>query len=226
MSVPRFTVFLSEAVADESRSARRVIVHPDILKTLKLCSGDVIALSQGDNGSAKKVRNSGTGNPLPLERLIFPWMTGLRGWGPVAVYRRFTEWQVPRREMVMSRVAKLDPVIMGIFSLQLSCYLLHCSLRRALRKVTRSNFFPYTEKTPTRITRPCHHFVMPKEPDTFVCAKFPEDRPSMLRPILLTPGSAEIGLQFYCANILVSVATTATMGRCGWHANPFQMHVI
>ncbi|KAF8133361.1 P-loop containing nucleoside triphosphate hydrolase protein [Boletus edulis] len=54
MAVPRFTVSLSEAVEGESRSAKRVIVHPDNLKTLKVCSGDVIALSQADNGNAKK----------------------------------------------------------------------------------------------------------------------------------------------------------------------------
>ncbi|KAG8214815.1 P-loop containing nucleoside triphosphate hydrolase protein [Butyriboletus roseoflavus] len=54
MSVPRFTVSLSEAVEGESRCAKRVIVHTDSLKAIKLCSGDVIALSQGDNGSAKK----------------------------------------------------------------------------------------------------------------------------------------------------------------------------
>ncbi|KAG6375937.1 P-loop containing nucleoside triphosphate hydrolase protein [Boletus reticuloceps] len=54
MAVPRFTVSLSEAIEGESRSAKRVIVHPDNLKTLKVCSGDVIALSQADNGNAKK----------------------------------------------------------------------------------------------------------------------------------------------------------------------------
>ncbi|KIK98539.1 hypothetical protein PAXRUDRAFT_9477 [Paxillus rubicundulus Ve08.2h10] len=51
MPVARFTVSLAEA---ESRSAKRVIIHPDRLKALKLCSGDVIALSRVDDGSAKK----------------------------------------------------------------------------------------------------------------------------------------------------------------------------
>lgn len=108
MTVPRFTVSLSEALEGESRSAKRVIVHPDSLKALKLCSGDVIALSQGDNGSAKKVRNDGAGNPLPLPPWYFrktyfpPDVTGLCSWGPVAVYRRFTERRVSRRTLVMS----------------------------------------------------------------------------------------------------------------------------
>ncbi|KAG9315516.1 P-loop containing nucleoside triphosphate hydrolase protein [Chiua virens] len=54
MSTPKFTVSISEVAEGESRSAKRVIVHPDSIKTLKLCSGDVIALSQADNGNAKK----------------------------------------------------------------------------------------------------------------------------------------------------------------------------
>ncbi|KAF8549749.1 AAA family ATPase [Imleria badia] len=54
MSIPRFTASLSEAAEGESRSAKRVIIHPDNLKALKLCSGDVIALSQVDNGNAKR----------------------------------------------------------------------------------------------------------------------------------------------------------------------------
>jgi len=64
MAAPRFTVSLSEVAEGESRSAKRVIVHPDSLKTLKLCSGDVVALSQVDNGNAKKVRKGGAGNTL------------------------------------------------------------------------------------------------------------------------------------------------------------------
>ncbi|KAF8838488.1 AAA-domain-containing protein [Paxillus ammoniavirescens] len=51
MPAAKFTVSLAEG---ESRSAKRVIIHPDSLKTLKLCSGDVIALSLANNGSAKK----------------------------------------------------------------------------------------------------------------------------------------------------------------------------
>ncbi|KIJ14936.1 hypothetical protein PAXINDRAFT_155829 [Paxillus involutus ATCC 200175] len=51
MPVARFTVSPAEG---ESRCAKRVIIHPDSLKTLKLCSGDVIALSLADNGNAKK----------------------------------------------------------------------------------------------------------------------------------------------------------------------------
>ncbi|KIJ60305.1 hypothetical protein HYDPIDRAFT_117401 [Hydnomerulius pinastri MD-312] len=54
MSVTKFTVALYEAAEGESRAARRVIVHADSLKTLRLCSGDVVALSQADNGNAKK----------------------------------------------------------------------------------------------------------------------------------------------------------------------------
>ncbi|KAF9220516.1 AAA-domain-containing protein [Gyrodon lividus] len=54
LSITRFTVSLSEAAEGEFRAAKRVIIHPDSLKTLKLCSGEVVALSQADNGSAKK----------------------------------------------------------------------------------------------------------------------------------------------------------------------------
>lgn len=66
VSLPRFTVSLSDIGEGESRSVKRIIVHPDSLKALKLCSGDVIALSQGDNGNAKKVRNGKGGIMLSL----------------------------------------------------------------------------------------------------------------------------------------------------------------
>lgn len=112
---------------------------------------------------------------------------------------------------------------MGFSSLQLSCYLLLCSLRRALRKVARSKFFPCMEKPSIRTTRSWYHCVMPKKPDTFVCGKFPKGQVRVLRPKFLALGNAGIGSQFCCANILVSATPTATVDRCGWHANLFRM---
>ncbi|EGO23346.1 hypothetical protein SERLADRAFT_438665 [Serpula lacrymans var. lacrymans S7.9] len=49
----RFTVKPAHLGA-EFRAARRVIIHSDILKTSKLYSGDVVALSEADNGKAQK----------------------------------------------------------------------------------------------------------------------------------------------------------------------------
>ncbi|KAH0832261.1 P-loop containing nucleoside triphosphate hydrolase protein [Lanmaoa asiatica] len=43
------------------------------------------------------------------KRLIFPWMTGLRSWGSMAVYRYFTEWQVLHRTVVVSSSILLSP---------------------------------------------------------------------------------------------------------------------
>jgi hypothetical protein len=138
-------------------------------------------------------------------------MTGLRGWGLVAVYRRFTEWQVPHRVMLCRCVTKLVPMIIGLSFLQLSCYLLRCYSRRALRKVARSKFSPCMEKRPISTTRSCRHCAMPKKLDTSVCEKFPKGQPRVLRSTLLTPGSAEIGSQFYYANILASATSTTTL---------------
>ena len=94
MSPPSFTVSLSEVADGESRKAKRVIIHTDNLKSLKLCSGDVVALSQVDNGSSEKVRIGGAGNTWPpwyFRMTYCPRMAGLRGWSLVALYRCITE---------------------------------------------------------------------------------------------------------------------------------------
>lgn len=49
-----FTVQLNDNSEHIPRAARRVIFNPDFLKAAKLCTGDVVALSSGEN-SAKKV---------------------------------------------------------------------------------------------------------------------------------------------------------------------------
>ena len=56
MSLGKFVATVSSTADVDHRSARRVIVHADALKDLKLCSGDVVALSQPNRGGAKKVR--------------------------------------------------------------------------------------------------------------------------------------------------------------------------
>ncbi|KAH7913370.1 P-loop containing nucleoside triphosphate hydrolase protein [Hygrophoropsis aurantiaca] len=54
MTSPILTVGLAEVKDAGSRAVRRVIVHADTLKTSKLFSGDVVALSQTDNGKESK----------------------------------------------------------------------------------------------------------------------------------------------------------------------------
>lgn len=56
MSMPKLTVRRSPPAAIESgvRAIRRVVVHASILKASKLCSGDVVALSEADDGNTKK----------------------------------------------------------------------------------------------------------------------------------------------------------------------------
>ncbi|KAL4080272.1 P-loop containing nucleoside triphosphate hydrolase protein [Scleroderma yunnanense] len=54
MSSVKFVVAISDTADVDSRSARRVTVHADVLKILKLCSGDVVALSQTNQSDAKK----------------------------------------------------------------------------------------------------------------------------------------------------------------------------
>ncbi|KAI6110568.1 AAA-domain-containing protein [Pisolithus croceorrhizus] len=49
MTSLKFTIGLSDADDSDHRAARRVIVHPDVLKASKLCSGDVVALRQVDS---------------------------------------------------------------------------------------------------------------------------------------------------------------------------------
>ncbi|KAG2127049.1 P-loop containing nucleoside triphosphate hydrolase protein [Suillus cothurnatus] len=54
--MPKLTVRRSPPAAIESgvRAIRRVVVHAIILKASKLCSGDVVALSEADDGNTKK----------------------------------------------------------------------------------------------------------------------------------------------------------------------------
>ncbi|KAG1836114.1 P-loop containing nucleoside triphosphate hydrolase protein [Suillus subalutaceus] len=56
MSMPKLTVQRSApaAIGTGVRAIRRVVVHASILKASKLCSGDVVALSAGDDGNTKK----------------------------------------------------------------------------------------------------------------------------------------------------------------------------
>jgi len=49
-----FTVELNDNSEHIPRAARRVIFNHDFLKAAKLCTGDVVALSSGEN-SEKKV---------------------------------------------------------------------------------------------------------------------------------------------------------------------------
>ncbi|KAH7927650.1 AAA-domain-containing protein [Leucogyrophana mollusca] len=54
MTSTNLVIGLAEVGDIGSRAARRVIVHADTLKSSKLFSGDVVALSEADNGNAKK----------------------------------------------------------------------------------------------------------------------------------------------------------------------------
>ncbi|KAH7885147.1 P-loop containing nucleoside triphosphate hydrolase protein [Phlebopus sp. FC_14] len=54
MSAAGFTVHLCKSEEGGSRAARRIVVNADRLKTLKLCSGDVVALCGADNGTTKE----------------------------------------------------------------------------------------------------------------------------------------------------------------------------
>ncbi|KAG1884034.1 P-loop containing nucleoside triphosphate hydrolase protein [Suillus subluteus] len=56
VSMPKLTVQRSApaAIGTGVRAIRRVVVHAGILKASKLCSGDVVALSAGDDGNTKK----------------------------------------------------------------------------------------------------------------------------------------------------------------------------
>jgi hypothetical protein len=44
----KFTVALAEPDETSSRAVRRVLLNPDALKSLKLTTGDVVAVSQAD----------------------------------------------------------------------------------------------------------------------------------------------------------------------------------
>ncbi|KAG1720785.1 hypothetical protein EDB19DRAFT_1775441 [Suillus lakei] len=58
MSMPKLTVRRNKPAASGAgiRAIRRVMVHPSILKASQLRSGDVVALSEADDGNTKKVR--------------------------------------------------------------------------------------------------------------------------------------------------------------------------
>ncbi|KAG2038831.1 P-loop containing nucleoside triphosphate hydrolase protein [Suillus americanus] len=56
MSMPKLTVRRSAptAIGTSVRAIRRVVVHASVLKASKLCSGDVVALSEADDRNIKK----------------------------------------------------------------------------------------------------------------------------------------------------------------------------
>lgn len=58
MSMPKLTVRRSApaAIGTGVRAIRRVVVHASVLKASQLRSGDLVALSEADDGSIKKVR--------------------------------------------------------------------------------------------------------------------------------------------------------------------------
>lgn len=53
MTSLKFTVGPSEDGDPDHRAAKRVIIHADVLKASKLCSGDVVALRQVDSATNK-----------------------------------------------------------------------------------------------------------------------------------------------------------------------------
>ncbi len=50
-----FQVELSDLKETVYHAARRLILHPEVLKAVKICTGDVVALSNGDNLDIVKV---------------------------------------------------------------------------------------------------------------------------------------------------------------------------
>lgn len=50
-----FRIELSDTQDYAYHAVRRVILHPEVLKTVKLCTGDVVALSSGDTLDIVKV---------------------------------------------------------------------------------------------------------------------------------------------------------------------------
>ncbi|KAF5374178.1 hypothetical protein D9615_008879 [Tricholomella constricta] len=50
----KFTVESDDSAGHVARAARRVIFNPDVLKSAKLCTGDIIALSNGDGAISRK----------------------------------------------------------------------------------------------------------------------------------------------------------------------------
>ncbi|KAF8073388.1 P-loop containing nucleoside triphosphate hydrolase protein [Lyophyllum atratum] len=79
ISSRRFTVESDDSSEHVPRAARRVIFNADMLKSAKLCTGDIIALSHGDNTSSRKDFAVGIVWPsheISLESAIIP--TSLR----------------------------------------------------------------------------------------------------------------------------------------------------
>lgn len=50
-----FKVELSDVEETVYHAARRLILHPEVLKAVKLCTGDIVALFDGDSAGVVKV---------------------------------------------------------------------------------------------------------------------------------------------------------------------------
>jgi AAA family ATPase len=59
LSSKRFVVKVADSSEETARTSRRLIVNADIVKAAKLCTGDVIALSDYDNVKDLKVGPDG-----------------------------------------------------------------------------------------------------------------------------------------------------------------------
>lgn len=56
----KFNVGLADESETLARAARRVIFSADVLKNAKICTGDMVALSNGSNLASAKVRLNST----------------------------------------------------------------------------------------------------------------------------------------------------------------------
>jgi len=85
-----FIVELDESAEDIPRAARRVIFNADFLKVAKLCTGDIIALSGGDNTISRKVSPTEllqvAGSPRCRISCLTACLIGIRCGGCVAFY--------------------------------------------------------------------------------------------------------------------------------------------
>jgi AAA family ATPase len=59
LSSKRFVVKVADSSEETARTSRRLIVNADIVKAAKLCTGDVIGLSDCDNVKDVKVGPDG-----------------------------------------------------------------------------------------------------------------------------------------------------------------------
>ncbi|KAG6811242.1 hypothetical protein H0H92_008412 [Tricholoma furcatifolium] len=59
ISSTRFTVEPDDPSGQSSRASRRVIFNADVLKAAKLCTGDIVALTNGVNANSRKVLHRG-----------------------------------------------------------------------------------------------------------------------------------------------------------------------